>query len=348
VTGGQDLRALLGGYSEAVAGELRAAAATRHDLGSFYGMLHYHKGWVDSSFAPEAGSSGKGLRSAFCLLCCEVCGGQQDDALSVAAAIDLLHNFSLIHDDIEDNSDTRRHRRTVWSLWGAPQGINLGDGVFALAMLAFFRSPLVERDPARFLTLQREAQETILTLAEGQYLDISFETRLQVSAAEYLAMIERKSAALIAYAAWAGATAAGAPPATCAALRAFGRELGLAFQIRDDLLGIWGDEAVTGKSRASDILSRKKTLPVVLAFDNADPEQARRLRSIYGSADPIDDDTLAAVLALLEATGAHALAGERLAQHRRAAEEALGQAGLSGAPTALLMEFAQTLVERAS
>ena len=99
-------------------------------------------------------------------------------------------------------------------------------------------------------------------------------------------MIERKSAALIAYAAWAGATAAGRPPATCMALRAFGRELGLAFQIRDDLLGIWGDEAVTGKSRASDILSRKKTLPVVLAFDNADPEQARRLHSIYSSADP--------------------------------------------------------------
>ena len=198
MAGPETLAERLQRYNAAVTDELRSAVATRHDLPSLYGMVHYHLGWVDESFVPTQASTGKGLRSAFCLLCCDVYGGDGSDAVAIAGAIELLHNFSLIHDDIEDGSHTRRHRRTVWSLWGAAQAINLGDALFALASLTFFRSPLVQRDPARFLEILRVANETIVDLAEGQYLDIGFETRQSVSTQEYLTMIERKSAVLIA------------------------------------------------------------------------------------------------------------------------------------------------------
>jgi geranylgeranyl diphosphate synthase type I len=335
-------------YTGAVAAEMRAVTATRPGLEAFYGMIHYHMGWVNQDFVPEEAGAGKGLRSAFCMLCCEVCGGDPAVALSIAAAIELLHNFSLIHDDIEDDSQTRRHRRTVWAIWGIPQGINLGDAVFALAETAFYRSPLAASDPPRLLEIMQAAQHTIVSLAEGQFLDISFETRLEVPVADYLAMIERKSALLIATAAWAGAIAAGASPAQCASLREFGRALGLAFQVRDDLLGIWGDEEVTGKSRASDILSRKKTLPVVLAFERAGHEDARLLRAIYGSPTEMDEPAMEGVLRILEATGAQALAEEHLALHRHAARDALAAAGLQPAASALLEEFSRMLIDRSA
>lgn len=158
----------------------------------------------------------------------------------MAAGIQLLHDFSLIHDDIEDDSAMRRGRRTLWNIWGLAHGINAGDAMFVLAHLAIHRLAEAGLPAERVLAILRRFDEVILRICEGQYLDLSFEGELSITPEDYLAMIGGKTAALIAGAAELGARAAGAPDATVAALADFGRALGLGFQIEDDILGIWG------------------------------------------------------------------------------------------------------------
>ncbi len=221
-----------------------------------YGMLRYHMGWVDPQMQPAVVNSGKRIRPVACLLACEAVGGAVEDALPLAAAVELLHNFSLIHDDVEDDSPTRRHRPTVWALWGVPQAINAGDAMFTLARLALHGLGSRPIPPAMAMDACMIFDQACLRLTEGQYLDMSFEGRLDVSVDEYLAMIEGKTAALLSASLELGALVGGADQATRGHLAHFGRSLGLAFQMEDDILGIWGDEAVTGKSAASDILAR--------------------------------------------------------------------------------------------
>ncbi|MEI2691836.1 MAG: polyprenyl synthetase family protein [Anaerolineae bacterium] len=231
-----------------------------------YGMLRYHMGWVDPAMQPAVINSGKRIRPVVCLLACAAVGGAVEDALPAAAAVELLHNFSLIHDDVEDNSSTRRHRPTVWALWGVPQAINAGDAMFTLARLALHG--VTGRGVVAATALEASAifDRACLRLTEGQYLDMSFEDRQDVAVEEYVAMIEGKTAALLSASLELGALLGGADEGTRRSLAEFGRGLGLAFQMQDDILGIWGDETITGKSAASDILARKKSLPVVYAL----------------------------------------------------------------------------------
>ena len=226
-------------------------------------MLTYHMGWEGEGAGPEA--QGKRIRPLLVLLCAEAAGGSWRNALPAAAAVELLHNFSLIHDDIQDNSPLRRNRSTVWVKWGAPQAINSGDVMFTLSFMAVH--DLAGVLPAQeVLLVSRIMQQTCLHLTEGQYLDISNEKKPLLSEDAYWPMIGGKTSALLACCTELGALVAGANEACREAFREFGYSLGLAFQVLDDWLGIWGDVALTGKSAESDLVSGKKTLPVVYAL----------------------------------------------------------------------------------
>jgi geranylgeranyl diphosphate synthase type I len=188
--------------------------------------------------------------------------------------VELVHNFSLIHDDIQDRSPLRRGRPTVWSQWGIAQAINAGDAMFILAQLALLDLGTV-LPPQRVLRLSEIFQQACLELTRGQFLDLSYESRTEIGLDEYWRMIAGKTAALLSAATWMGAIFAGAEEEIADAYREYGHYLGLAFQVQDDYLGIWGDEAITGKSAASDLVSGKKSLPVVFALAQEGPFAAR-------------------------------------------------------------------------
>jgi geranylgeranyl diphosphate synthase type I len=275
-------------------------------------MLAYHLGWEGTGAGPDA--SGKRIRSQLVLLSCASAGGKWPAALPAAAAVELVHNFSLIHDDIEDNSPLRRGRPTIWTQWGIPQAINAGDAMFTLAFLAVLRLEETVSLPAA-LDASRLLQTTCLNLTQGQYLDISFEQRDDLRLADYWPMVTGKTAALLSACCELGALVAGCGTAERAAYRQFGLSLGLAFQAQDDLLGIWGDSALTGKSAESDLVSGKKSLPVLYGLEQ---KGAFTRRWAEG---PIQPDQAAQVAAMLEAEGgrrftqseANRLTGEALA-----------------------------------
>lgn len=233
------------------------------ELSVMHAMLRYHMGWEGEGANNEA--RGKRIRPLLVLLSCTACSGDWKLALPAASAVELVHNFSLIHDDIEDNSPLRRGRPTLWKLYGIPQAINAGDAMFALAHLEILKleKVLSPGDTLRAVTL---LQQTCLRLTQGQYLDLSYENRSNLNLNDYWSMISGKTAALLATSTHLGALVAGADNERQSHYSEFGRYLGLAFQARDDMLGIWGDAALMGKSSESDLLTGKKTLPVLFGL----------------------------------------------------------------------------------
>ncbi len=314
-------------------------------LAPFYGMMSYHLGWKDRQLNPAQVDGGKRLRPLICLLACEALGGEVQRALPAAAAIELLHNFSLVHDDIEDDSAFRRHRETVWYIWGVPQAINVGDGMLILAHLAM--ESLLEQGvpPAVALKATRILDQTCLRLCQGQYLDLAFEERADVGVDAYLSMIGGKTASLIAASAEIGAMLATEEAQAIAACREFGWELGLAFQMIDDLLGIWGEPEVTGKSAASDILSRKKTLPILFALDHLPAPDVAAFQQLYAQ-EQVSEAGLRQVLLWLERAGARADVAERARQHTERAIAALRRSGGSGPAQEQLLMQAQSYLKR--
>ncbi len=311
-----------------------------------YDMMGYHLGWLDEDLHPvEAGGGGKRIRPLFCLFAAEAAGGSWERALPAATAVEILHNFSLVHDDIQDGSETRRHRPTVWRLWGEAQAINVGDALFALGYLALQR--LGSRGVA-LETVNRATEslsETCLALCQGQYLDLRFEDLQEVSEGDYLAMVRGKTAALIGYSTYVGALVGSGDARTAQSYRGFGEEIGMAFQMVDDLLGIWGKEEVTGKPAADDIRSRKKTLPIVYAMDQA-PERAKaELMEIFQKSQLTEED-LAAVMKILEDVGAEPYVREKAVECRGRALRALDRMGIRGAAQERLRELALLMVDR--
>lgn len=293
--------------------------------GGLYQMLRYHLGWEDADGAPADAVGGKLFRPALCLLCCSAVGGDYEQALSGAAAVELVHNFTLIHDDIEDSSAIRHGRRTVWDIWGIAHGINAGDSLFTVARLAMHRLMGAGYEPRTVLNGMLLLDRACQRLCEGQDLDLRFESRLSVGMAEYLDMIEGKTASLIAASASIGALLGGAPPPTVARFDRFGRLLGRAFQIRDDVLGIWGDAAETGKP-GSDLLLRKKSYPVVLAMETLPEADGKRLFELYRCEQP-DEPAVADLIAILDRNRIRERSEE---EARRSGNEALAQ--LAGLP----------------
>lgn len=285
-------------------------------------MMRYHLGWEDAEGRPDTVGAGKALRPVLCLLTCEALCGGPDRALPAAAAIEILHNFSLVHDDIQDGDRTRRGRPTTWTLWGIPQAINAGDALWAVSTRTLLRAaehPGVSPDTV--LHALRMLNDASLTMIEGQALDIAFETQDRVTEDRYLDMIARKTGALIARSISIGALFGGATPDTLPAFERYGALIGRIFQVRDDVLGIWGDEAVTGKSATSDIRMKKQSLPVVFAL-GTDTAASADLAAIYAKPD-LDDDDVTRAVSLLDEVGAHEHA-DRLAESTfTAAAEAL-------------------------
>ncbi len=226
----------------------------------FYGMLTYHLGWDGEGAGPEA--TGKRIRPLLVLMVVEACGGKWLRAVPAAAAVELIHNFSLVHDDIQDHSEKRHGRPTVWKKWGGPMAINVGDALFVLANLAM--TDLSETYPAETVVkVVKILEEQCLQLTDGQFLDMSYEGRTDMSVEDYWPMIQGKTAALLAACTQIGALLGGSDERSQELYRLFGQQLGLAFQVRDDLLGIWGQEHLTGKSASSDLVEGKNTLPVL-------------------------------------------------------------------------------------
>src|SRR5258708_28862784 len=263
-----------------------------------YEIVRYRLG-LDGSGA----SAGKRMRPLLGLLAYASIAGDYRPALPGAAAVELGHNFSLVHDDIEDGDRERRHRPTVWALHGVAQAINTGDMLFSLSRMALHRLTDLGFSDRKVLRLMRLYDETCVALCEGQYIDIATSEADDLMSVElYFDMIGRKTAGLIAASREAGALLATDDDEVIARYRAFGWALGLAFQINDDLLGIWGAEQATGKE-PTDIARRKKTLPVIYAFEHAGPEDRERLAALYGNGGPTGDD-VAQIKAILERTGA--------------------------------------------
>ena len=268
----------------------RAALPADSHLGR---MADYHMGWSDADGHRTDAPAGKRMRPALVLWACEALGGDPELALPAAVAIELVHNFTLIHDDIQDGDRQRRHRDTVWAIWGAAQGINAGDGIFALAL----RTLLVPgTDADRRMRAAYTLTAAVVEVVEGQCQDLALEGSPAASTDAYLRMATAKTGALLGASLAAGALLAGATDECARRFDAAGRLLGLAFQVRDDWLGSWGDSELTGKARDSDLKRRKLTYPIVAAYEIATEDQRRELRRIFRDRDAASDERLRALL----------------------------------------------------
>ncbi len=313
---------------------LRAAVARLDPLCAL--AASYHFGWCDEHGRPATHKAGKAVRPALALLAAEAAGATIETALPGAVAVELIHNFSLIHDDLLDGDRERRHRPTVWAVWDAATAILTGDAMLALAHEILLESPSPGAGQAAAM-LAAATRE----LTRGQAYDLAFERRHDVTLAECFAMADAKTASLLAASAGIGALLADAPAATADALITFGRQCGLAFQLVDDVLGVWGDPAVTGKPVHSDLRSRKKSFPVTWAFEHAPTEVSPWLTGA-------DDPPLQSVADTLETLGARAWAMAEAGRRMTLAEQALSDVDVKPQARADLVELAHYVVDRQS
>jgi geranylgeranyl diphosphate synthase, type I len=256
-------------------------------------MGKYHLGWLDRSgraVDPSLIDRGKRVRPKVALLSCMAICGRVEPALQIAAAIELLHNFTLIHDDIQDASRLRRHRETVWSIWGTGQAINAGDALFAASHRLLLSAADHGLHPPTVLELVGAFDLMTIDIVGGQVMDLQFEDGLPASVDEYLQMIRRKTAAILEFAAWAGAIAGGAGESQVKQLGQFGEALGIGFQLRDDVLGVWGDTSQTGKAAADDLRRKKQSLPVVLLRESAAERERQQIAEIFANPSVTEND----------------------------------------------------------
>jgi geranylgeranyl diphosphate synthase type I len=303
----------------------------------FYEMLTYHMGWTGEGAGPEA--TGKRIRPLMLLFSVAACGTEWLHAVSAAAAVELVHNFSLVHDDIQDNSDKRRGRTTLWKIWGMPMAINAGDALFVLSNQAIM--DLSNNYPAETVVKSATVlHNTCLDLTRGQFLDMSYEERNDLGVEDYWPMIANKTAALLSACCHIGSILGGAEESKQDAYRSFGHALGMAFQVQDDILGIWGDEAITGKSAASDLVEGKKSLPVLHGLSQGGKFAKR------WAAGPIQPDEVEEIAQLLAAEGSYEYTHGMSRQLTTLALNSLREADPQGEAGEALMELANKLIKR--
>ena len=281
-------------------------------------MLSYAMGWVDVDGNPTMATEGKALRPTLCLLACESTGGTTGDAMPAAVALELVHNFSLIHDEIQDRDDVRRHRPTLWKVWGERKALVAGNVMRIIADMALWG----HRDRATALTVAGLVTQATLEMIEGQYMDLHFEGRMDITMDDYLAMISRKTGALIRCSLVAGAAAGSGDPRTIRAFEESGKAFGMVFQVRDDYLGVWGVESATGKPVGADVRRKKNAFPFAYTMSKADGRDRDAMLEIYGQPEVGDGDVAAAV-EIMERLGARESAQELAAHHSARAVEAL-------------------------
>ena len=303
----------------------------------FHEMLRYHMGWEGEGAGPEA--TGKRIRPLLVLLSAACCGAEWMPALPAGAAVELVHNFSLVHDDIQDNSDKRRGRAAVWARWGIPMAINVGDALFVLSVRAVLD---LNKSYAAPVVLQTAGilHDACLDLTRGQYLDMSYQARTDLTIEDYWPMIGGKTSVLLSACTQIGAILGGADEKQQEAYRLFGYHLGLAFQIQDDILGIWGDEAITGKSAASDLLEAKNSLPVLYSLGKRGQFAERWAKG------RIMPDEVGALAKLLEDDGGRTYATSLADKETEIALDFLEDAHPTGEPGELILELANKLLHR--
>lgn len=303
-------------------------------------VARYHFGWCDENDRPTGGAAGKALRPALVLLAAEGVGGEPTTAVPAAVAVELVHNSSLVHDDILDGDPTRRHRPTAWRLFGAPTAILAGDALLALAFDA-----LAESGDGRAGQGIRTLHAAFQDLLDGQDADLAFERRRDVGLPECLRMAQAKTGALLSCSGALGALLGGGTAAQVDRMAAFGARLGLAFQIVDDLLGIWGDPTVTGKPLHSDLASRKKTVPVVAAI-NSGTREGHALAALYAVEERLADHDLRRAAELVEGAGGRAWSQARAETLLTEALAELRAAGVTAKAHAELTALARLIVCR--
>ncbi|MBD0670731.1 family 2 encapsulin nanocompartment cargo protein polyprenyl transferase [Streptomyces sp. CBMA156] len=300
----------------------------------------YHFGWWEADGTPAEAPAGKAIRPAMVLAATQALGGKPDEAVAAAAAVELVHNFTLLHDDVIDRDETRRHRPTAWRVFGTTEAILAGDAMHSLAL----RLLAEDTHPAAHGSIRRLA-DCVVELCEGQQIDCAFEQRNDVSLPECLAMAEAKTGALLGAACAMGALYGGASEEAAQALDGFGREIGLAFQLIDDLIGIWGDPAVTGKPVGADLVARKKSLPVVAALGSGTAEGSR-LAELYVLERPLSPEELAQCAAAVEAAGGRGWAQGESCERMAAAMAQLAAAVPEPAAADELLALAELVTRR--
>lgn len=334
----------LDSYSSLIESDLKNLLAKEPKL-ELYRMIEYFLGFCDQKGKPVARYGGKRLRPAICLYIADLFG-KKDAARLFACSIELFHNFTLIHDDIEDHDELRRGRATVWKLWGINHGINSGDALALLATKTLGQAAAKAGEngekAAAFLS------QTYAEVIEGQFLDFTLAdaslSNHVVTEESYLRMIEKKSAVLIAASAKAGAIIAGALPACQEALWNYGFNLGRPYQIYDDIVSIWGSIEKSGKTALKDIYEKKKTLPVIFGYSRADMAEKVELEKIYSADHMVSESDVQKVVDILNKVGAREYAYQKLLNFSDLAQQALSTAGLPKTATDPLLDLKHSLL----
>lgn len=283
---------------------------------------------------------GKRLRPVLLILSAEALGASVDSALPAAAAVELLHNFTLVHDDIMDHDDTRRGRPTVHTRWDIDVALLAGDGLVALAYHSLLQTPT-----PRLVEVARLFTEGLIDLCEGQALDREFESRQEVSLDEYLTMISKKTASLLSMCAQIGGHIGEATVAQIQALKTYGESLGIAFQIQDDLLDVTADPQVLGKDFCSDIRQKKKTFLWVHAVQHAIPELRRQLQQHFALPE-LNGEHIGRIRSIFYETGAVDHAQRIIQTYIARAQEGLRPLEQTGVPTDHLKELLALVLRR--
>ncbi|MGB9683026.1 MAG: polyprenyl synthetase family protein [bacterium] len=299
-------------------------------------IIRYHMGWLNRDFQAEEGYKGKRLRPFLCSFVCKLIGGNLEDSYPAGIALELIHNFSLVHDDIQDRDIFRRGRETVWSIWGEPQGINIGDAMIFLAYKAIIESFLPLEKKHKLLML---LNSSVLKLCKGQFLDVSFEKKDIVTTEEYIEMVEGKTSAMFEASAGMGVISSGKEEFLDSFLE-FGKNLGIGFQIYDDILGLWGNPKITGKPVGSDLLQNKKTYPIILGMNRL-PNLAPLILK-----EKKDKNEVESIILELERAEVKKECKEKASFYLSKAREIIDKLNIEQKSKKLLLEFTSYLEER--
>ena len=302
-------------------------------------------GWADADGKSLPGTTGKTLRPILCLYACEATGSDYQIALPSAAALEFIHNFSLIHDDIQDRDELRHHKPTLWKLWGDAKAIVAGNSLRIIADSAVIDMESYAENSKDLVTVAGLLTEAYLEMIEGQYLDMAYETQQEISLQAYLAMISRKTGALIRCAMNVGAAISTSDRKVVDSFRKCGQSLGYVFQIRDDVLGVWGSEKAIGKPVGADIKRKKKSLPAVYAMTKASGEAKKTLVRKYTKNDLTAND-IARVLEIMEDVGVREYANKLAGKHCENAIEHLSGVEMSDESRKDIEDIAHFLLVR--
>jgi geranylgeranyl diphosphate synthase type I len=337
-------REILERYRPLVHAEIARSLSQQEEI-PIYEMMRHHLGFVTGPEEATIPRGGKQVRAALCMLACEAVGGETTAAAPAAAALELLHSFTLLHDDVADRDEVRRGRPTVWHKWGVGQAITAGDALFALANLTLARLEGAGVAAAAMCAIARELNQAALVVCEGQHLDISYEGRSDVRLEDYLDMIGRKTAALFAHASAIGTRIGAASSEQTEALRSFGRHLGLAFQVRDDVLGVWGEPSELGKPVGSDLRRGKRSLPIIHALQAAGAAGEKHLSARLGEGIATHEEA-SAIATRMEELGSRDFCEHRAQELLDSALSDLGRAQVRAGPAHDLRSLANHVIAR--